>query len=460
MPKLRVALFVHCFFPDHFYGTETYTLELAKNLKQLGHDVAVVAGVFQGEPKREQAITRYTFNDIDVVAFDKNYVPHSRISETYYQESARPYLRQILAELEPDIVHVTHLINHTAVLLEEAHEASIPIVATLTDFFGFCFNNKLEAANGSLCAGPNALRSNCIACFLKASNNATARKFGGVPLGWAGAGIALRAAASIGVQPFGSRSHIVDDLVERPDTLKRTYGVYDAMIAPSTFLHSAYLQQGFPPERFHLSHFGVDLDRRAKPTHRADEPITIGYIGQIAAHKGVDLLVGAVSSLPADKVQLRVYGPENQDPVYMAALRAAARSNVSFHGTFEPDRIADIMGDLDVLAIPSTWYENSPLVLLNALASHTPVIVANVEGLTEFVEEGKTGWSFKRSDRGHLRSVIAALIDDPRAVRAASAATSYERTSMTMTKHVCELYAAVLSKRADSTAIRAQQNLC
>ncbi|WP_338824282.1 glycosyltransferase family 4 protein [Bradyrhizobium septentrionale] len=448
MRKLRVALFVHCFFPDHFYGTETYTLELAKNLKQLGHDVTVVAGVFQGEPKRESAITRYTYGDIDVVAFDKNYVPHSRISETYYQESARPYLRQILADLKPDIVHVTHLINHTAMLLEEVGDANIPVVATITDFFGFCFNNKLEAANGSLCAGPNALRSNCIACFLKASNNAAVKRLASLPLGLSGAGFILRTAGSIGLEPFGCSRQVVDDLVKRPNVLKRTYAVYDALIAPSTFLHSAYLQQGFPIERFHLSHFGVDLDRRAKPARRGDTRITIGYIGQIAAHKGVDLLVTAVSSLPANKVGLKVYGPENQDVAYMAALRAAAGSNVSFHGTFEPDRMADIMSELDLLAIPSTWYENSPLVLLNALASHTPVIVSNVEGLTEFIQEGKTGWSFRRSDREHLRSVIAALIDNPGMVRAATAATSYERTSMTMTQHVCELYAAVLSRRA------------
>jgi glycosyltransferase involved in cell wall biosynthesis len=438
---------VHCFFPNHFYGTETYTLELARNLKQLGHHVTVVAGVFQGEPKLEAVITYSTFSDIDVITFDKNYVPHSRISETYYQEGARPYLRQILAELKPDIVHVTHLINHTAVLLDEVRDANVPVVATLTDFFGFCFNNKLEAADGSLCAGPNALRSNCVACYLKASNNIALQKIAGFSLGWTGAGLALRAAASVGFEPFAGSQQVVDDLVKRPDVLKKTYAAYDALIAPSTFLRSAYLRQGFSAENLHLSHFGVSLDRRAKPTRRAEARITIGYVGQIAPHKGVDLLVTAVSSLCADKVELKVFGPENQDAAYMAGLRAAAGSNVSFHGTFTPDRMADVMGEFDLLAIPSTWYENSPLVLLNALASHTPVIVSNVEGLTEFIREGKTGWSFRRSDGGHLRSVIAALIDNPGAVRAASALTSYERTPMNMTQHLCELYAVVLSRR-------------
>lgn len=446
--KLNVALFVHCFFPDHFYGTETYTLEIARNLKQLGHNVTVVSGVFQGEPQCESALTRYAFDGVDVIAFDKNFVPHSRIRETYYQEAVRPFLRQVLQELKPDIVHVTHLINHTAVLLDEVSAANIPVVATLTDFFGFCFNNKLEAADGSLCAGPNVLCSNCIACFLKASNNTAAQKVARWPLGWAGAGLALRAAARIGRTPFGCARQVVDDLIERPVLLRRTYANYDAMIAPSAFLRSAYLRQGFPAEKIHLSHFGVDLDRRKKPARHAGSPITIGYIGQIAPHKGVDLAVTAVTSLPADRVNLKVYGPENQDAEYMAGLRRAAGSNVSFHGTFAPDRIAEVMGEFDLLAIPSTWYENSPLVLLNALASHTPVIVSDVEGLTEFIQEGKMGWSFRRTDGDHLRSVIATLVGNPEAVRAASAVTSYDRTSMTMTQHVCEVYAAALSRRA------------
>ena len=47
---MKVALFVHCFFPSHFYGTEKYTLDLARNLRALGHEPVVVAAVFPGEP--------------------------------------------------------------------------------------------------------------------------------------------------------------------------------------------------------------------------------------------------------------------------------------------------------------------------------------------------------------------------------------------------------------------------
>jgi len=437
---LRISIFVHCFFPDHFYGTETYTLELAKNLMSIGHDVTVVCGVFQGETKNEAAIHRYMYDDIKVVAFDKNYVPHSRIGETYFQEETRLYLRQILEEIKPDVVHVTHLVNHTAVLIEEVARVGVPLVATLTDFFGFCFNNKLEAADGSLCLGPNPHRSNCISCYLKASRHSIALKAGSLPYGWSAVGIAFRLASQLKLDPVGDDNASLRDLIVRPDVLRNAYRHYDAMIAPSRFLMKAYEANGFDRSKLKLSRFGIDIDRRSKPVKNPADPIVIGYVGQIAPHKGVDLLVSAIQDFSALQVQVHIYGPEDQDPDYMSKLRAMAGTNVHFFGTFKPDRLAEIMGGFDLLAIPSTWYENSPLVLLNALASHTPVIVSDVEGLVEFIEEGISGWSFKRSDAGSLRSLLGKLLRNPKMVREAALNTSYDRTSLNMSEDVLEIY--------------------
>jgi glycosyltransferase involved in cell wall biosynthesis len=440
---LKIALFVHCFFPNHFYGTETYTLELARNFQRLGHEVTVVAGIFQGEEANDATLSSYSYEGIDVIAFDKNHVPHSRIAETYFQEAARPHLRQIIAQIKPDIIHVTHLINHTAVLLEEAKYARVPIVATLTDFFGFCFNNKLEAADGSLCVGPNKLRSNCISCYVKASNHPIGDWVSALPLGWPVAGLAIRIANRLGADYVGDGGASIHDLIARPDVLKQAYENYDAMIAPSRFLYKSYSANGFDERKLHLSHFGVDLDRRPKPKRTPNSPITIGYVGQIAPHKGVDLLVSAVRDFSASVVRLNIYGPENQDPAYMKKLREMGGENIHFCGTFAPSRMADVMAEFDLLAIPSTWYENSPLVLLNALASHTPVIVSDVEGLTEFIEEGVSGWSFKRADAASLRSLLGRLLEDPDVVRASAGKTSYERTPLSMTEDLLAVYEKV-----------------
>ena len=133
---MKIAIFVHCFFPDHFYGTETYTLNLAKNLRELGHDAIVISAVFAGEQKNDNLISCYEYDGIPVHVIDKNYIPNIRIKDTYYQQENFSVLKQLLIDIKPDIVHVTHLINHTAVLLEATHSLDIPTVATFTDFYG------------------------------------------------------------------------------------------------------------------------------------------------------------------------------------------------------------------------------------------------------------------------------------------------------------------------------------
>jgi glycosyltransferase involved in cell wall biosynthesis len=447
---MRVALFVHCFFPDHFYGTETYTLQLAQALQTRGHEVTVVTAIFQGEPKQASVISRYEYAGVPVLAIDKNYEPHSRIAETYWQEAMRPHIKQILTELRPQIVHVTHLLNHTAVLLEEVEAAGIPMVATLTDFFGFCYNNKLEGANGGLCPGPNLLRTNCIACHLRAvkrDSSAVHR------LGYHSQGLLYRISTAFGRSPTPAIAEVTSDIVARPGILKRAYDSYAAMIAPTEFLRNAYIANGFDPKRLYLRRFGVDLSREYEIGVPRSSPLVVGYIGQIAPHKGVDLLLSAARSLPPGRVSLQIYGPANQDPAYMTHLQEIAPSDTEFRGTFPPTQLARTLSQFDVLAIPSTWYENSPLVLLNALACHTPVLVSDVQGLTEFVTEGQNGWSFRRADMADLRRVLSELAADPEVVRNAAKTTHYELTTQAMGDAVATLYAEVL----DSRSVRRRQ---
>lgn len=441
---MKIALFVHCFFPTHFYGTETYTLELAKHYQAVGHEVVVVSATFQGEPGQEDLIAKYEFQGIPVYCIDKNRIPHARIKETYYQPEMRGILRCVLEELKPDVVHVTHLINHTAALLEAVRELGIPAYATFTDFFGFCLNNKLETANGDLCHGPSDTRSNCVACHLKGA----ARSYGA---GWMrfarSAGKAqMLASLAVGLRSLpwlrnGPIDGLVEDIVKRPDTLVTLYnGTYYAAVAPTRFLGSAYQANGIKVP-LHDIHFGVDIDRRPKPKRDAGHRPVIGFIGQIAPHKGTDLLISAFCRLPEKSSVLHIYGPADQDPDYMGQLeQLALGASVEFKGTFNKEKMADILGGIDLLVIPSRWYENSPLVLLNALATHTPVLVADVAGMTEFLEPGVNGYAFERGSAEQLYRRLHDLVLKRESLYAMSTTTNYERTPAMMAEETLSLY--------------------
>jgi len=449
---MRIAIFVHCFFPAHFYGTETYTLELARNLRQMGHEAIVVSAVFPGERRQERLVSYYEYEGLPVYSLDKNYLPHTSVKDTYYQPALRDTLRQLIKELHPDLIHVAHLINHTAALLEVASELGIPTVATFTDFFGFCFNNKLEAADGSLCRGPNRKRTNCVACLLKARAQQpraglAERVAGRYPFS------RLSAAALdqvIRVPGFrqGPLAGFVRDVTCRPDTLLHWYSHYRAAIAPTKFLREAYTSNGLKIP-IHRVPFGVEIARERKPRRAPRETLRFGFIGQIAPHKGTHVLMNAFRQLPpSSRAELHIFGPEDQEAGYVTRLRRlAVDGRVHFRGTFPKEQMAHVFSELDFLVIPSTWYENSPLVLLYALASHTPVVVSDVPGMTEFVEPGQNGYAFRRGSVRDLAGVLRHIVQDPERAREMAATTHYERTPSAVARDVVEVYGSILCRQ-------------
>lgn len=447
---MRVALYVHCFYPDHFYGTEAYTLDLAKNLREMGHEVVVVTAVFPGERSREAFITRYEYQGLEVYCLDKNYFPHT-IRETYYQESLLEAHKKLLSDIKPDLVHVTHLINHTASLLDAVQELRIPAVATFTDFYGICFNNRLEAADGSLCHGPNADRSNCLACYLKATTasgrmNSIGKALTRLPHIFR---LLVRAIKLIVRFPYSKQSKLAKlnaAITLRPNILQSRYRAYSAAIAPTSFLRKAYEANGITVP-LHLMHFGVDISRLPRPLPKSDAPVRFGYIGQIAPHKGTDLLMQAYARLPAGSAELFIYGSESNEKAYLSSLADHVFPNpVYFKGTFPQDRLAEVLQELDCLVIPSRWHENSPLVLLNSLATHTPVIVSEVEGMTEFVQNGQNGFVFKRGNVEDLHQIMHRLVNEPQILQHISDHAEYPRSTREMTEDVIRLYQRVLSQ--------------
>ena len=107
------------------------------------------------------------------------------------------------------------------------------------------------------------------------------------------------------------------------------------------------------------------------------------------------------------------------------------------------------LSEFDVLVIPSRWYENSPLVLLYALATRTPVIVTDVKGMSEFVKDGLNGYTFKKNSVEHLTTIMQKIVDDPSSVERLSQNAVYTKDVSDHADDVFELYKAALSGQSD-----------
>ncbi|HQO78462.1 MAG TPA: glycosyltransferase family 4 protein [Thermodesulfobacteriota bacterium] len=452
--NLKILLPVHVFFPKHFYGTETYTLELAKCLKAMGHDPVVLTAIPFGEEGEGTLLSQYEYDDIPVFCIDMNSIPYKRFKDTYYRPELEQTLTTVISQVKPDLAHVTHLIHHTATLLEVLQKAHIPTIATLTDFYGICFTNILQGYNGTLCHGPNKNSTNCLSCYLRITDQFARNK----PLSMViKHNLALRTACAF--LPHLMRfprfrntilAAYVQDITQRLALLRPLYRHYSLMIAPTQFLYDAYVKNNFYPEKIRKINFGIDrssVKEFQKPKKKPDTSVRFGYIGQMAPHKGVDLLIEAFQKTRGDNKSLILYGSQDQDPPYAKKLLdlTGGNSAVRFAGTFPREELPKRLSDIDILAIPSRWHENSPLALLYALATRTPAIVSDVKGMTEFVKNDYNGFTFSLNRLDQLQAILQGIIDEPAIIERLSKNTRYEKDIFDHAAEVYALYEAILS---------------
>jgi len=117
---------------------------------------------------------------------------------------------------------------------------------------------------------------------------------------------------------------------------------------------------------------------------------------------------------PEVDATLSIHGCEKGYENYAAGLRALVGDDgrISFPGPFSRDELGDVLADLDVLVVPSRWYENAPGVIFEAFAAGMPVICTDLGGMSEFVTPGETGLLFALDDAEDLAGQLRVLIED------------------------------------------------
>jgi glycosyltransferase involved in cell wall biosynthesis len=86
---------------------------------------------------------------------------------------------------------------------------------------------------------------------------------------------------------------------------------------------------------------------------------------------------------------------------------------VHFMGTYHQDQISEVMREIDIVVVPSLWYENSPNVILEALAHQTPVIASNLGGMAELVQHEGNGLLFEPGEPQSLAVQLQRLVAEP-----------------------------------------------
>ena len=427
---MKILYLVHQFYPDAYQGTEKFVLQLAQHCQAAGHEVKVitystrarnggaattvaarplsssgqaarqrttfpafrrfkahVASVFSHVGISAPSFHRlrafgdrlpnrifradYEYQGVPVISFCHRQHP-AYLRQQLQDPSLTRFAQELIQREQPDLIHVGHPMQG-AEFLYAAQAQQIPYLLTLTDFWLICWRCNLLNEQGQLCHGPrlgNECRMRCTKVFPPAH--------------------------------VEQRRQLAQHLLTQAG----------AVVAPSHFLASK-IRAEYATIPIRLIPYGMDT-QSALPNGRrypSAKPLTFLFAGGLFKSKGIDLLIAAFRRLTSAHIRLQIYGAGTLLTAIQQAVQADDR--IRYGGVYQIHELNQILTQVDVVIVPSTWYENMPLIMQEAQASGVPTLVADVGGMTECVTDEVNGFTFRMGDVADLQRKMQMIIDQP-----------------------------------------------
>jgi glycosyltransferase involved in cell wall biosynthesis len=423
---MRILLAAHYYLPRHQAGTELYTRALARRFCKEGHEVCI----FTSEDESGQGfhVAKDSYEGLKVFRIFHSQVPDFKSS--YARPEFDQLFGQTLDEVKPDIVHFQHLFRLSTGFVSEAKKRKIPALLTLADYWLICPAIIMLKPEEAICPGPDEGRScaNCphaFSAFAQDLSPSLAWLWKTFETGLAYAHKFKRQLPPSVVDSmrelFGKKDEHDKKLTlisERWMEMKRAVDDLSLLISPSQFLlEMMVVNRMVPKEKIIFSDYGFESEgfqKAGQAASRKEGILTLGFIGTLVKHKGVETLIQAVRSIPDAKLDLKIFGETRDFPGFVRSLKklAARDRRIKWMGRMEHDQIADALRGIDVLVVPSLWYENSPLTIHEAFMARVPVIASNIGGMKELIQDGG-GMLFETGNSADLAAKIKVLAEDP-----------------------------------------------
>ncbi len=182
----------------------------------------------------------------------------------------------------------------------------------------------------------------------------------------------------------------------------------DRIITPSAFYKEKLIEWGWNPDKIlHIRNFVATA--QVQPAPEAGDGMV--YFGRLSREKGLATLVRASA---ASGVPVRIVGQGPQE-AELRALADTLAAPVEFLGFQQGDALWSIVDSARAVVLPSEWYENGPMSVIEAFGRGKPLIGARIGGIPEMIEEGRTGWAFASGEVDNLADVmtrVSALAPD------------------------------------------------
>ncbi len=365
-------LFVNKFlYPNG--GSETYIFKLGEALTARGHEVEYFGMEHEG---------RCVGNRVNAYTSDMDFHNASKLTKltyplkTIYSTEARKKIRLVLDDFKPDVVHLNNF-NYQltpSIILEivkwrKETEHKCKIVFTAHDYQLVCpnhmCNNPATGENCEKCLGGsfiNCTKGKCI-------HGSTAKSF-------------------------------IGTLEASFWKLNGAYKYIDTFICCSRFMKTKLDTNPLFAKKTVAIHNFIDKI----PWVDVPKEDYILYFGRFSEEKGIGTLLEAAKRMPEVNFVFAGKGPL-EDLVDSV-------ENIKNVGFKSGDELADLIRKARASVYPSEWYENCPFSVMESQLYGTPVIGADIGGIPELIQAGKTGLLFRSGDVDELCDKIHILWQD------------------------------------------------
>ena len=352
-------------------GSEAYYFALADLLKENNHEVIP----FSMKDNKNYE-TKYSKYFIENISYENMGIKEKAINgaKLIYSVEAKKKVKNIVNDNNPDIAHL-HIFQHqlSPSILKEIKKSGTYVVNTVHDLKVICPNYKM-LNDGKICEKCksdkfiNCLKSKCI----KGST-------------------------------VNSMLNTIEAYTHR---ILKSYDYVDKFICPSEFYMNKFIEFGIPKEKVvHIPNF-VDVSK-FNPNYEHEDYFV--YFGRLSEEKGINTLIKSMKHVNKSKLIIVGTGPIEKELKEFVVKENI--KNVEFVGFKTGNELENIIKQSRFIVIPSEWYENAPMSIIEAMAYGKAVLGSNIGGIPEFIEDNHTGMIFKTKDEIDLANKINYLID-------------------------------------------------
>jgi len=363
-------------FANNYYyqrgGSERVFFDEMDILTQHNHNVIPFSRVTKDHcySKYQEYFT--PFNEFENVSLLKKI--QTSINIIYSRQSGNNF-KYLINIVKPDIIHGHNIYGGlTTSIIDIAKIYSIPFVMTLHDYKLIC-PSYLKLSKGLICEKCNDRRYyNCV--ITRCHKNSL----------------------------FPSAIYAAESYFT---ILFKKYNWVKYLICPSQFCMKKHFEGGIPINTLvHIPNFV--RNEKYEPNHRIGDYIL--FVGRLSKEKGILTLLKAMKGI---NFPLVIVGDGIKRSEYEKYVQRENLKNIFFKGYRSGEELKTLFQQSNFLVFTSEWYENAPIVVLEAFACGKPVVGSNIGGTPEMVIDGQTGLLFEPGNPEDLREKIHLLINNP-----------------------------------------------